>query len=61
VALPWHFGIFIFLHRAMAADESWVDSRIAELNLKSYDRSDVEGIKERDEREGLGRPHDDSR
>lgn len=54
-------ALHLFLYRATAVDEAWVESRITELNLKSYDRSHIEDIKERAEREGYGRPRDKSR
>lgn len=54
-------ALHYFLYRATAVDEAWVDSRITELNLKSYDRSHIEDIKERVEKESYGRPRDDSR
>lgn len=56
-ALALHY----FISRATAVDEAWVESRITELNLKSYDRSHIEDIKERAEHEGYGRPRDDGR
>jgi hypothetical protein len=52
-------ALHYFLYRATAVDDAWVESRITELNLRSYDRSHIEDIKERAEREGYGQPRDD--
>ncbi|MFN3744588.1 MAG: 2TM domain-containing protein [Hyphomicrobiaceae bacterium] len=54
-ALALHY----FLYRATAVDEAWVAARIAELNLKSYDRAHIENIKERVEKHGYGKPRDE--
>jgi hypothetical protein len=41
------FGVHYLLYKAAAVDDLWVEERIQELNLKSYDRSHIEGLKER--------------
>jgi anti-sigma factor RsiW len=46
-ATGFALGVHYLFYKAVAADERWVDERIEELNLKSYDRSHIEGLKER--------------
>ena len=55
-ALALHYLIY----RATAVDEQWVADRVTELNLKSYDRSHIENIKERAEAKAYGRYRDDT-
>jgi hypothetical protein len=43
IALAVHY----LFYKAVAADERWVEERVQELNLKSYDRSHIEGLKQR--------------
>lgn len=50
-ALALHY----FLYRATAVDEEWVAARVTELNVKSYDRSHIEDIRERVEKHGYGK------
>ena len=50
-ALALHY----FLYRATTVDEEWVAARITELNVKSYDRSHIEDIRERVEKHGYGK------
>jgi hypothetical protein len=40
-------AIHYFVCKAAAADDRWVEERVEELNLKSYDRSHIEGLKSR--------------
>ena len=51
LAVAAHFLIY----RAVTADEQWVAERVEELNLKSYDRSHIEDIKERSGKLGDGK------
>jgi hypothetical protein len=39
-------GHYLF-YKAAVVDERWVDARVEELNLKSYDRSQIEDLKAR--------------
>jgi hypothetical protein len=41
------FALHYLAYKTVSVDERWVDERIQELNLKSYDRSHIEGLKER--------------
>ena len=40
-------GVHYLAYKTVAVDEGWVEARVEELNLKSYDRSHIEGLKER--------------
>lgn len=40
-------GVHYLGYKAAAVDERWVDARVEELNLKSYDRGHIEGLKAR--------------
>jgi hypothetical protein len=40
-------GLHYLAYKTAAVDEQWVESRVEELNLKSYDRSHIEGLKAR--------------
>lgn len=40
-------GLHYLIYKAAAVDQRWVDARVEELNLKSYDRSHIEGLKAR--------------
>jgi hypothetical protein len=40
-------GVHYMAAKAFTVDERWVEERIRELNLKSYDRSHIESIRER--------------
>ncbi len=40
-------GVHYMLFKALTADERWVDERTRELAIKSYDRSHIESIRER--------------
>jgi hypothetical protein len=48
-------AVHYLLYKALAADQRWVDERIQELNLKSYDRSHIEDLKARHGGESEGR------
>jgi 2TM domain len=41
------FAVHYFSYKAMVVDESWVEERAQELNLKSYDRGHIEDLKAR--------------
>lgn len=40
-------AIHYLFYKSTAVDERWVEERIEELNLKSYDRSHIESLKAR--------------
>jgi hypothetical protein len=40
-------AVHYLFYKAAAVDERWVEERIEELNLKSYDRSHIEDLKAR--------------
>jgi hypothetical protein len=40
-------GLHYLLYKALVVDEQWAEERVEELNLKSYDRSHIEGLKSR--------------
>lgn len=40
-------SVHYLLYKALAVDQRWVDERVEELNLKSYDRSHIEELKAR--------------
>jgi hypothetical protein len=40
-------AVHYLFYKAAVVDERWVDARIEELNLKSYDRSHIEDLKAR--------------
>jgi len=40
-------AVHYLFYKATVVDERWVDARVEELNLKSYDRSHIEGLKTR--------------
>ena len=40
-------AVHYFFYKAIAVDRRWVDERVEELNLKSYDRSHIEDLKSR--------------
>ena len=48
--LVWSMALLAhyLLHKSSAVDERWAAERVEELNLKSYDRSHIESIKERE-------------
>jgi hypothetical protein len=48
-------AVHYLLYKALVVDESWVEERVEELNLKSYDRSHIESLKAR-HGEGDGSP-----
>jgi hypothetical protein len=60
VATGFALALHYFAYRATAVDEEWVAARVTELNLKSYDRSHIESIRERVETESYGRQRDDA-
>ncbi|OFX00371.1 MAG: hypothetical protein A3D94_22245 [Alphaproteobacteria bacterium RIFCSPHIGHO2_12_FULL_66_14] len=43
-------GLHYILFKAFTVDEQWVEERVQDLTLKSYDRSHIESIRERQER-----------
>jgi hypothetical protein len=40
-------GVHYLFYKAAMVDERWVEERVEELNLKSYDRSHIENLKAR--------------
>jgi 2TM domain len=40
-------GVHYLFYKAVAVDERWVEERVEELNLKSYDRGHIEDLKAR--------------
>ena len=40
-------GVHYLVYKAFAVDDRWVETRVQELNLKSYDRSHIEDLKVR--------------
>jgi hypothetical protein len=44
-------GLHYIVSRAFTVDERWVEERAHELNLKSYDRSHIESIRERQQQD----------
>jgi len=40
-------GVHYLFYKVAAVDAQWVEARTEELNLKSYDRSHIEGLKSR--------------
>ncbi len=51
-------AVHYFVCKAATADEGWASARVEELNLKSYDRSHIEDIRERVDKDGYGRPRE---
>jgi hypothetical protein len=47
VATSLALGLHYLVYKTAAVDERWVDERVEELNLKSYDRSHIENLKAR--------------
>jgi hypothetical protein len=47
VVTSFALGVHYLLYKAVAVDDLWVEERIQELNLKSYDRSHIEDLKAR--------------
>lgn len=47
IATTFLLGIHYLLYKALSVDEQWAEERVEELNLKSYDRSHIEGLKSR--------------
>jgi hypothetical protein len=47
--LAWAILLLIhyLLYKSSTVDEHWAEERVEELNLKSYDRSHIESIRER--------------
>ena len=43
-------GLHYILFKAFTVDERWAEERAHELNLKSYDRSHIESIRDRQQR-----------
>lgn len=58
VATSFALAVHYLFYKAAAVDERWVDARVEELNLKSYDRSHIEDLKSR--HGGKGVPGADS-
>jgi hypothetical protein len=44
------FGVHYMLFKAFTVDERWVEERARDLTIKSYDRSQIESIRERQRR-----------
>jgi hypothetical protein len=42
-------GLHFLLYKALTVDEAWIEARVEELNVKSYDRGHIEDIKRRHE------------
>jgi hypothetical protein len=40
-------GLHYIVYKSMVVDQRWVDRRVEELNVKSYDRSHIEDLKSR--------------
>lgn len=47
LATGFMLAVHYLVYKAAAVDERWVDARVEELNLKSYDRSHIEELKSR--------------
>jgi hypothetical protein len=47
VASGFPLAVHYLSYKAAVVDERWVDARVEELNLKSYDRSHIEDVKAR--------------
>ena len=47
VATGLLLAVHYLFYKAAMVDERWVDARVEELNLKSYDRSHIEDLKAR--------------
>lgn len=41
------FGLHYILFKTFTVDERWVDQRVQDLTIKSYDRGHIEEIRER--------------
>jgi hypothetical protein len=59
LATGFLLAVHYLVYKAAAVDEGWVDARVEELNLKSYDRSHIEDLKAR--HGGTGVPRTDDR
>lgn len=46
-ATAFALAVHYFVYKAASVDERWVEERVDELNLKSYDRSHIEDLKAR--------------
>lgn len=47
VVTSFVLAVHYLIYKATAINESWVDTRVQELNLKSYDRGHIEDLKAR--------------
>jgi hypothetical protein len=47
LATGFLLAVHYLVYKAAAVDERWVDARVEELNLKSYDRGHIEDLKAR--------------
>jgi hypothetical protein len=47
LATGFLLGVHYLFYKAVAVDERWVEERVEELNLKSYDRGHIENLKSR--------------
>ena len=45
IATGFLLGLHYLLYKTVSVDEQWAAERVEELNLKSYDRSHIEGLK----------------
>jgi hypothetical protein len=55
LATGFAFGLHYILFKAFTIDERWVDERVRDLTIKSYDRSHIEDIRERRQKHDAGR------
>lgn len=49
------FGLHYILFKTFTVDERWVDQRVNDLTIKSYDRSHIEDIRGRQQQNGRPR------
>lgn len=47
LATGFLLGMHYLFYKAVAVDERWVEERVEEVNLKSYDRGHIEDLKAR--------------
>jgi hypothetical protein len=59
LATGFVLALHYLFYKAAVVDERWVDARVEELNLKSYDRSHIEDLKAR--HGGKGSPGADAK
>ena len=49
------FGLHYILFKAFTVDERWVEQRVEDLTIKSYDRGHIEDIRGRQQQNGRPR------